>query len=296
VRVYEFVERERATENVATMCRVLGVSTSGYYEWRTRPKSRRTLEDEALTEVIKGCHDASRKTYGYRRIRADLVEDHGMAIGKGRVARLMREAGICGVTRRKFRRTTVRDDWAKPAPDLVARRFHAEEPDKVWCADITYVRTWTGWLFLAVVIDVFSRRVVGWSVAPHLRPQLVTTALWMAIGRRQPNDVVVHHSDQGGQYTSRDFEKACRAAGVERSMGASGDCFDNALAESFFATLECELLDRVPFRTQSEARFELHHYIEHFYNQRRRHSSLGNLSPVNFERRWRETNGLGDAA
>jgi putative transposase len=296
VTVFEFVERERATDNVATMCRVLGVSTSGYYEWRNRPKSRRALEDEVLVEIIKRCHDESRQTYGYRRIRDDLVDDHAIPIGRGRVARLMRQEGIYGVTRRKFRRTTIRDERRRPAPDLVARRFHADEPDKVWCADITYVRTWTGWLFLAVVIDVFSRRVVGWSVATHMRAELVTMALRMAIGRRQPRDVVVHHSDQGSQYASREFERACRAAGIERSMGSVGDCFDNALAESFFATLECELLDRVPFRNRSEARFELHDYIEHFYNQKRRHSSLGNVSPVKFERRWRDQNDFGDAA
>jgi putative transposase len=290
------VQANQADFPVAVMCRVLGVSTSGFYEWLTRPRCKRALEDEVLLEVIRRVHVESRDTDGYRRVRDELVDDYGMAIGYSRVARVMRQNGVVGLTRRRFRRTTIRDDRGRPAPDLVARKFSAEAPDRVWCADITYVRTWTGWLFLATVIDVFSRRVVGWSVATHMRAELVTTALQMALGRRQPNDVVVHHSDQGSQYTSYEFDKACRAAGIARSMGSVGDCFDNALAESFFATLECELLDRVPFRNRSEARFQLHDYIERFYNQQRRHSSLGNVSPVNFERRWHKSNGLGDAA
>jgi putative transposase len=281
---------------VRTMCRVLGVSTSGFYEWVLRPKSRRALEDEVLLEVIRRAYTDTRDSYGYRRMWDELKEEYGIEVGRDRVRRIMRANEIVGLIRRKFRRTTLRDEARRPAPDLIDRDFTATAPDERWVADITYVRTWSGWLYLAVVLDLFSRRVVGWSVAPHLRTELVTHALRMAVARRRPSGIVIHHSDQGSQYVSYDFEKACRAAGIVRSMGSTGDCFDNAAAESFFATLECELLDRVPFRNRNEARIEIHDYIECFYNQRRRHSSLGNVSPVNYERRWRESNNFGDAA
>jgi putative transposase len=290
------VERERATESVATMCRVLGVSTSGYYEWRTRPKSKRAIEDEVILEVIKRAYTESLDTYGYRKMRDELVEAYSITIGFSRTARIMRQNGIVGLTRRKFRRTTIRDESKRPAPDLLERDFAAAAPDKRWVADITYVRTWSGWLYLAVVLDLFSRRIVGWSIASHMRTDLVTHALRMAVARRQPSGVVIHHSDQGSQYVSHDFERACRKAGVARSMGSVGDCFDNAVAESFFATLECELLDRFPFKDRHEARIKIHNYIEHFYNRKRRHSTLGNVSPIEFERRWRERNDFGDAA
>lgn len=290
------MERERATENIATMCRVLGVSTSGYYEWRSRPKSSRALEDEIILESIKLAYAASRDTYGYRRMHTELVEEYGYAGGRDRVARIMRQNGIVGLTRRKFRRTTIRDDDARPAPDLLDRDFSATRPDERWVADITYIKTLTVDLYLAAIVDLFSRRCVGWALASHMRTELVTHALRMAVARRQPVDIVTHHSDQGSQYVSYDFEKACRDAGIERSMGSVGDCFDNAAAESFFATFECELLDRVPLQNQRHAHFEIHDYIEHFYNAKRRHSSLGNVSPTEFERRWREANDLGDAA
>lgn len=278
------------------MCRVLGVSTSGYYEWRSRPKSRRALEDEVILEAIKLAYKASRDTYGYRRMHTELVEEYGLGIGRDRTARIMRQNGIVGLTRRKFRRTTIRDESARPARDLLNRDFSATRPDERWVADITYVKTLTTDLYLAAITDLFSRRVVGWALASHMRAELVTTALKMAAARRRPTDVVIHHSDQGSQYVSYDFEKACRDVGVERSMGSVGDCFDNAIAESFFATFECELLDRVTLQNQRHAHFEIHDYIEHFYNATRRHSALGNVSPVNFERRWHDRNELGDAA
>ena len=242
--MFEFVDANQASFPIAVMCRTLGVSTSCYYGWRTRPPSPRAVADEVLTEQIRLVHGQSRQTYGYRRVRAELSDGHGHVVGRHRVARLMRNAGIAGVTRRRFCRTTRRDDRARPAPDLLSRDFTATAPDQRWVADITYVPTWSGFLFLAVVVDVFSRRVVGWSMSANQRTELVTNALRMAVHRRRPIDVVVHHRDQGCQYTSYDFAKACRAAGVERSMGSVGDCYDNAMAESFFATLECELLDR----------------------------------------------------
>ncbi len=272
--MFEFVEANQAQFPAAVCCRVLGVSTSGYYDWRTRPPSTRALADEVLSEEIHLVHEQSRQTYGYRRVRAELADGRGHVVGRHRVARLMRNAGIAGVTRRRFCRTTRRDDRARPAPDLLSRDFTATAPDQRWVADITYVPTWSGFLFLAVVVDVFSRRVVGWSMSANQRTELVTNALRMAVQRRRPIDVVVHHSDQGCQYTSYDFAKACRAAGVERSMGSVGDCYDNAMAESFFATLECELLDRTW----------------------RRHSSIGDLAPAEFERRWRARTESRDAA
>ncbi len=197
--MFEFVEANRAIFPIAVMCRTLGVSTSGYYGWRHRPPSARSVADEVLTEQIREVHGQSRHTYGYRRIRAELVDGHRLGVGRHRVARLMRRAGICGVTRRKFCRTTRRDDRARPVPDLLRRDFSAAAPDRRWVADVTYVSTWSGFLFLAVVVDVFSRRVVGWSMSASQNTALVTNALRMAVVRRRPTGVVVHHSDQGCQ-------------------------------------------------------------------------------------------------
>jgi putative transposase len=294
--VFEFVEANQADFPTAVMCRVLGVSTSGYYEWRRRPPSARALADEVLTEQIQDVHGRSRQTYGYRRITAELVDGRGGGVGRHRVARLMRAAGIRGVTRRKFCRTTRRDEHARPVPDLLNRDFSAPGPNRRWVADITYVPTWSGFLFLAVVIDVFSRRVVGWSMSARQQTELVTRALQMAVVRRRPRGVVVHHSDQGCQYTSYDFATACRLAGVERSMGSVGDCYDNALAESFFATLECELIDRTVFENRNAARLAVFDFIEAFYNPWRRHSSIGNLSPAEYETRWQARNHSCEAA
>ena len=294
--MFEFVEANQVLFPIVTMCRVLGVSTSGFYAWRIRPPSARAIADGDLTEVIREVHARSRETYGYRRIRAELVDTHAMAVGRHRVARLMRTAGIHGVTRRRFCRTTRRDEHARPAPDLLERDFTAEGPERRWVADITYIPTWAGFLFLAVVLDVFSRRVVGWAMSNRQTTELVTSALAMALQRRRPNDVVVHHSDQGCQYTSYDFAKACRDAGVQRSMGSVGDCYDNAMAESFFATLECELLDRTTFQNRNVARMAVFDFIEAFYNTWRRHSSIGDLCPAEFERRWRAQQALREAA
>jgi putative transposase len=281
---------------VATLCRLLGVSTSGYYGWRDRPPSERALHDEVVTEKIRLVHAQSRETYGYRRITTELVEEHELPIGRHKVARLMAQAHLQGVTRRKFCRTTRRDDRDRPAPDLLQRDFTAAEPNARWVADITYVPTWAGFLFLAVVLDVFTRKVVGWSMSSTQNTELVTRALTMAVARGRPDGVVVHHSDQGCQYTSYDFAKACRAAGVSRSMGSVGDCYDNAMAESFFATLECELIDRSVFQNRNQARMAVFEFIEGFYNSWRRHSSIGNLCPAEFERRWRANTATSNAA
>ena len=268
---------------IATMCRVLGVSTSGYYAWRRRGLSGRALSDRELTASIRHYHRRSRGTYGAPRIQADLAAE-GIQVSRKRVARLMREAGLEGVSRRKKTRTTKRDDSKRPAPDLVERDFTADGPDRLWVADITYIATWAGFLYLAVVVDAWSRRVVGWAMATHLRTELVLEALNMALWQRRPLGVI-HHSDRGCQYTSLAFGKRCREAGIRPSMGSVGDCYDNALCESFFATLECELLDRSTFRTPSEAETGVFEFIEGWYNPHRRHSALGQLSPAEFERR-----------
>jgi len=269
---------------IATMCRVLGVSPSGYYAWRFRPLSKRVMADEELTRKIRAIHARSRGTYGAPRIHADLSAE-GLHVGRKRIARLMREAGIEGVSRRKRVTTTRRDREGRPAPDLVERDFQAQAPDRLWVADITYVPSWAGFLYLAIVLDAFSRRVVGWSMAVHLRTELVLEALNMALWQRRPAEVI-HHSDQGCQYTSIAFGKRCREAGVRPSMGSVGDCYDNALCESFFATLECELIERNVLRTHAEARMAIFEFIEGWYNPHRRHSSLEYESPVGYERRY----------
>ena len=263
------------------MCRVLDVSTSGYYAWRKRRPSRRAQEDETLLKEIRKIHKRSKGTYGAPRIHAELAAK-GTHVGRKRVARLMRAAHLQGVSRRKGPRTTRRQPGAQPAPDLVKRDFTATEPDQLWVADITYVGTWAGWLYLAVVVDAWSRRVVGWAMATHLRTELVLDALAMAIQQRHPQGVI-HHSDQGGQYTSLAFGKRCQEAGLRPSMGSVGDCYDNALCESFFATLECELLDRQSFRTPAEARLAVFQFIEGWYNPHRLHSALDYLSPIRYE-------------
>jgi putative transposase len=264
------------------MCRVLGVSPSGHYAWRKRPLSARARADLELSAEIQAIHRESRGTYGAPRIHAELAA-RGIRLGRKRVARLMRGAGLHGVSRRKQFRTTVRDETARPAPDLVDRQFQAAGPDRLWVADITYVPTWAGFLFLAVVLDAWSRRIIGWAMETHLRTELVLAALDMALAQRRPTDVI-HHSDQGCQYTSVAFGKRCREAGVRPSMGSVGDAYDNAMCESFFATLECELLDRQRFRTQGEARLAVFDYIEGWYNPHRRHSALAYLSPLGYER------------
>jgi putative transposase len=277
------VRANQASYPVAALSRVLGVSSSGYYAWLKRGLSKRARANAALKLQIRKIHERSRGSYGSPRIHAELAAE-GERVGRNRVARLMREAGLEGASRRRGTRTTRRDRDAKPAPDLVERDFVAAGPDRLWVADITYISTWAGFLYLAVVLDAWSRRVVGWSMATHLRTELVLEALNMALWQRRP-EAVVHHSDQGTQYTSIAFGLRCKEVGVRPSMGSAGDCFDNALCESFFATLECELLDRRRFRTQAEAKMAIFEFIEGWYNPHRRHSALDYESPINYERR-----------
>jgi putative transposase len=277
------VRANRAEFSVRKMCEVLGVSPSGFYAWKDRPPSARARENTRLLERMKEIHRFSRDTYGRPRIYAEL-RDEGWQVNHKRVARLMRLGGLQGATRRRKWRTTKRAKDARPSPDLIERNFRVDRPDQLWVADITYVRTGTGFLHLAVVVDAWSRRVVGWSMETHLRTELVLQALNMALWQRRPENVI-HHSDQGTQYTSIAFGLRCKEAGVRPSMGSVGDAYDNALCESFFATLETELLERRSFRNQGEAKMAVFDFIEGWYNPHRRHSALDYLSPVNYERR-----------
>jgi putative transposase len=263
---------------------VLRVSKSGFYARRVRPPSARAVADATLTATIRTMHAGSRGTYGAPRVHAELADAHRVRCGRKRVARLMRAAGLVGVCRRRSVRTTRRDD-AAVSDDLVKRAFTSAAPDRLWVADITYLPTWRGFLYLAAVLDACSRRVVGWSMADHLRAELVVDALDMALWTRRPAAGPVHRSDHGPQYISLAFGRRCRETGIASSMGSVGDCFDNALAESFFATLECELVARSRWRTHDEAHMAVFDFIEAFCNPRRRHSALGYLSPTDDERR-----------
>jgi len=260
------------------LCRVLGVSKSGYYAWRARPPSERRRQDTLLTEKIREIHSRSRETYGYPRVHAEL-RSLGVRCGRRRVARLMRAAGLRGCVRGKKRRTTRRNPRAAPAPDLLCRDFVAARPNKVWLADITYIPTREGFLYLAFILDTHSRKVVGWSMAAHMRTELVVDALEMAVWRRGPVAGLVHHSDRGIQYTAISFGKRLEEACVVPSMGRTGTALDNAMAESFIATLKSELVHRRHFPDRDVARSAIFEYLEGFYNRRRLHSALGYKSP-----------------
>ena len=267
---------------IGVMARVLGVSEAGYYAWLCRPPSAHAQADAVLLRQVRTVHASSRETYGAPRVHAELRAG-GERHGRKRIARLMREAGLVGASRRRGGPvTTRRDKEARPAPDLVDRDFSATGPNQLWVADITFIPTVTGFLYLAVVLDAWSRRIVGWAMANHLRAELVLDALEMAVGQRRPRNVI-HHSDQGSQYTSLAFGKRCKEAGVRPSMGSVGDAYDNAMCESFFATLECELLERRRFASQAEARMACFSFIEGWYNPVRLHSALGYRSPMAYE-------------
>lgn len=275
------MKAHQAEYPVTKLCRVLGLSTSGFYAWRGRAPSARGRSDEQLAVRVAEIHEASRGTYGVPRVHAELRAE-GIRVGRKRVARLMRQRSLHGVSRRRGLKTTQRGRARHGIPDLVDRELSAKDTDQLWVADITYVPTQSRLVFLAVVLDAFSRRIVGWSMATHLRTSLVLNALDMALQQRRPEEVI-HHSDQGCQYTSIAFGLRCSEAGVRPSTGSVGDCYDNAMCESFFATLECELIDRRSFKTKAEAKMAVFSFIEGFYNPERRHSALGYLSPVAFE-------------
>ena len=277
------MKANQASYPVRVMCRMLSISASGSYAWADRPLSARARMDVNLTAKIHAIHRRSRGVYGAPSIRAELADEHATHVGCKRVARLLRAAGLRGVMPGRFVTTTVRDKTNTVSRDLVVRQFKADGPDRLWVADITYIPTWAGFLYLAMVLDVWSRKVVGWAMETHLRTELVLDALNMALAQRRPVSVI-HHSDHGCQYTSYAFGKRCQDLGVMPSLGSVGDAYDNAMAESFFATLERELLNRRRFKTQTEARLAVFEWLEGWYNPHRRHSALGYRSPVNFER------------
>jgi putative transposase len=282
--IYTLIAANQAELPVATMCNVLQVSKSGFYDWRERAPSKRAQANAQLLDQIKEAHRMSDQTYGMPRIRAELA-DRGIGASRKRIATLMRNAHIQGVSRRRgYCVTTKRNPKERPAPDLVQRQFVATDVNQLWVADMTYVPTWQGFLYLAVVTDVFSRKVVGWAFGARQTAELVVAALNMALFTRKP-EAVIHHSDQGSQYTSVLFGKRCAQMGVRPSMGTVGDAYDNAMAESFFATLECELIDRRSWPTHTEARLAIFTWIESWYNPKRRHCGLGQISPMEFERR-----------
>ncbi len=282
MNLFRFIDAERACLPVALLCRMLGVSRSGYYDWRGGSPSVRSRENAILTEKIHEIHRRSRETYGSPRVHAEL-RSIGTRCSRKRVARLMRKAGLQGCTRGRRKRTTRRSRKAVPAEDLLQRSFEATQTDKVWVADITYVATREGFLYLAFILDVHSRRIVGWAMENHLRTELVVDALQMAVWRRKPAPGLIHHSDQGVQYTSLSFSERLREVGITPSMGRTGTALDNAMAESFVSTLKAELVSGLKFPTRQAAKTAIFEYLETFYNTRRLHSSLGYRSPADFE-------------
>lgn len=282
-KAFRFIHTEKVNFPVKVLAEVLGVNRTAYYAWVRRPASRREIEDRDLTRKIKEIHAANRGVYGSPRIHAELRIAHGIKVSRKRVERLMVDARISGLIKKRRGKTTVRVPGVRVASDLLLRDFTATAPDQVWAADITYLKTWEGWIYLAAVQDLYSRRIVGWSMADHMRAELVTDALKMAVHRRQPAQGLIHHSDQGSQYVSLAFGQLARANGIAQSMGHVGSAYDNAIAETFFATLKKELISRRSWPTKAELRPEVFEFIEGFYNRRRRHSYLGWLSPAEFE-------------
>ena len=281
--VFAFIAAEKANYPVALMCRALEVNRTSFHDWERRPPSDRSLQDAWLLEQIKQIHETNRRVYGAPRIHAELRLGRGIRVGRKRVERLMKSAGVSGLVAKKYGRTTIRVPGVRVADDLVERQFRPSTPNVLWLADITYLRTWEGWLYLAAVQDAYSRRIVGWSMADHMRAELVVDALTMAVHRRRPDPGVIHHSDQGSQYVSLGFGQAARDAGIAISMGSRGDAYDNAVAESFFATLKKELVHRRSWQSKRELGSAVFEYIEAFYNRERRHSTLGMLSPAQYE-------------
>lgn len=280
---FQFIQAEKANYPVRVMCRVLNVSTSGYYAYLEREPSTRQREDERLKVHIGAIHVRSRGTYGRQRVGRQLLREN-VEVGKQRVARLMREMGLQGLPRKRFRRTTDSNHVRPVAPNVLDRQFEAERPNQFWVTDITFIWTWEGWLYLAAILELFSRRVVGWAMQPHMRTELALEALHMALGRCVPDVGLVHHSDRGVQYAASSYQAALDESNIVCSMSRKGDCWDNAVSESFFGTLKTELINRYSWPTRREAKVAVVDYIEGFYNPHRLHSSLGYVSPLEFER------------
>ena len=279
---YPFIQAEKAHYPLTVLCRVLQVSRSGFYAWLRREPSKREVQDRKLQTEVAAIHKASRGTYGSPRVHEEL-KAREFAVGRKRIARLMQAAGLTGLPPRRFRTTTDSAHAYPLAENVLDRDFTATAPNQVWAGDITYVRTWEGWLCLAVIIDLYSRRVVGWALGNDLRRDLVLRALYMALGLRQPGEGLVHHSDRGSQYASTEYQRLLEAREIRCSMSRKGDCWDNAVVESFFGTLKSELIHRRPWPTRRAARAAISEYVEVFYNRHRRHSYLGYVSPADFE-------------
>jgi transposase InsO family protein len=279
---FQFIEAHREEFEVQVMCNVLDVSRSGYYTWRTRPASKREMADAEYMKQVKQIFEDSHQTYGYERIWQEL-RDEDIPCGKHRVRRLMGQEGLVVKQTKRYKRTTKANPDHQPAPNLLAGKFEAERPDTKWCADITYIPTQEGWLYLAVILDLFSRRIVGWAMDRRMKQHLVSNALQMALRQRQPVKPLIHHSDRGSQYTSYAFQELLTDNNITASMSGRGNCYDNAPVESFFGTLKAELVHHAVYRTRQEAMTDIFFYIEGFYNRTRRHSTLGYLSPTDFE-------------
>ena len=280
---FSFIHVEKARHSIVALCRNLEVSASGYHAWAARGPSDRAREDEVLATHIRAIHKASRGTYGSPRLHAQLHHE-GFSPSRKRVVRLMSAAGIAGLSPKRWRSTTDSNHDFAVAPNRLERDFTADAPDSVWVTDITYIRTWEGWLYLAVIVDLYSRRVVGWAVADHMRTELVIEALQMAVRRRRPAPGLIHHSDRGSQYASHEYRRLLDTHGFLCSMSRRGNCYDNAVAESFFGTLKGELIDRWPWPTKRHATDAVADYVEGFYNSQRLHSTLGYRTPVDVER------------
>ena len=289
---FAFIAAEKAGFPVALMCRMLAVSRAGFYAWRRRPPAARTREDQVLAVAVAAIYAEHHGRYGSPRVRMELRErgrrsgrKRGRRSGRKRIARLMRVQGLRARPRRRYRTTTDSGHGLPVCPNLLARRFAVAQPNTAWVTDMTYLWTAQGWLYLAVIIDLFSRRVVGWSMSERIDRKLALDALRMALAQRRPQPGLIHHSDRGSQYASADYQQLLARHGLRASMSRRGDCWDNAVAESFFASLKLELVYQIQWRTRAEARTAVFEYLELFYNRRRRHSSLGYLSPLEFERR-----------
>lgn len=282
--IFSFIQQHAEEWPVSVMCETLGVSSQGYYAWRTRPDSQQQLRRETLLVEIRAIHAETKQRYGSPRIHAELQQGRDVACCVNTVAKLMRDDGIRAKSARKFRNTTDSNHSLPVAENLLDRQFEAQNPNERWVADITYIPTREGWLYLAAVEDLYSRKVVGWSMADHMESRIVVDALQMAVAQRFPGEGLLTHSDRGSQYASDHYQRLLAKHGIECSMSGVGQCWDNAPMESFFATLKKELIHDEDYRTRAEAKASIFEYIETFYNAKRRHSSLGYLSPAEFEK------------
>jgi transposase InsO family protein len=288
---YEFMQRHALEFSIERMSKILNVSRSGYYQFFNAKPSLRAQENERLLLKIKGIYKNSRQTYGSPRIHAELRED-GELCSRKRVGNIMKKYGIIAKMKKRFKVTTRANPKAAAAPNLLQQNFNADQPNQRWVADFTYISTREGWLYVATVLDLFSRRIVGLSMNDRMTDHLVIGALQQALNHRQPHTSLMHHSDRGSQYTSKDFRKLLKKHGIIASMSGTGNCYDNSAMESFYHTLKTEHVYFEHYNTREEAKRSIFEYVEVFYNRKRRHSTLGYISPVNFEKQWQQQSGI----